>query len=81
MVAKALEEDAPAKQRYLQRLYVDIDAVCSPGIGAYDVGDEGAEQAIEVGEEEDGAGESVEEEHQEERTARRRESALSGEAS
>jgi hypothetical protein len=62
VVTKALEEDAPAKQRYLQRLYVDIDAVCSPGIGAYDVGDEGAEQAIEVGEEEDRAGESVEEE-------------------
>jgi hypothetical protein len=60
MVAEALEEYAPAKQRYLQRLDVDIYAVPPPGVGAEDVGDDGAKEAIEVGEEEDGTAQSAE---------------------
>ena len=60
MIAEALEEYAAAKQRYLQRLDVDIYAVLPPGVGAQDVGHDGAKEAIEVGKEEEGTGESAE---------------------
>jgi hypothetical protein len=53
VVPDVLEEYAPAQQRDLESLDVDVGVEVVPRVGADSVRDKGREQAIEVEEEED----------------------------
>ncbi len=70
VVSNVFEEDATSEGRYLERSDVNVGMEGAPCVGAYGIGDEGAEQTVEVEEEEDSQDAANQQFNQKDPTAR-----------